>query len=857
MRRKPKREYRLGNQGSEMSSTLARRAPHFRNTLAQTISLILAAASANAQQASTPSAPSDNAGGTTLAEVTVTAQRRTQTVQDIPYNISVVPGDDLGSAAIDDASDLTKIVPGLLAVDTGPAARGNVNSFVLRGLTTQNPGAVDFPGQTESPVSTYFGETPIFIPLILRDLDHVEVLLGPQGTLYGSGSEAGTIRFIPNRPKFDEFSADVSVGEGKTENSGSFNNRADLVLNIPIASQLALRVVAGEEHLAGFIDDVGLAVRQGTGFLAPPIPRVPGDPTSGFAIAPPLRDANPSEQTYIRGALRWDPAQGVDLEMTYLHQTTTVDDCQCSNPNWPGGTMNLASGYTGPIPPFANASYTVPAGGPYNSTNLTREPYDNSVDLGSVVGSVDIGLATITSATSMYNSETGGTRDNSFEWYIPGGTNFLPYYANYPRDIAVEHDYVQDKAFIQELRLVSNGKHMFDYVVGAFFERETGQDIDQQWMPGLQQFYTDVGFTSPNPEFGDLVIYENQQTRFLDRAVFGELTWNITPEWQVTGGVRFFSQSFGVDWAEELPNCGSPCGNQYGGFEVSNTQEAHKHLFKLNTSYDLSTDMKLYATYSEGFRRGGATGLPPEGIYASEPKYFTYTPDFSKNYEVGLKGSAFNSRLQYTADVFLINLDNFQFDSYSPSGLPAVYNGSEARSKGAEIQLNAALTRSITASLGYNYTDAVVTEATSIYDLPAFGGPGSTPVLAVAIPEGTRLPGVPKSIVNAALDYRMPVGSAGWSLDYHIDEMYRTSAPGAIPGVFLSGYTIESWRILNAVISLDSGKRWSFELYGDNLTSDPEYSGAIGVQGLPLNSLNDRDVARPRTIGLMAHFHLE
>jgi hypothetical protein len=103
----------------------------------------------------------------------------------------------------------------------------------------------------------------------------------------------------------------------------------------------------------------------------------------------------------------------------------------------------------------------------------------------------------------------------------------------------------------------------------------------------------------------------------------------------------------------------------------------------------------------------------------------------------------------------------------------------------------------------------------------------------------------------------MPVGSAGWSLDYHIDEMYRTSAPGAIPGVFLSGYTIESWRILNAVISLDSGKRWSFELYGDNLTSDPEYSGAIGVQGLPLNSLNDRDVARPRTIGLMAHFHLE
>lgn len=824
-------------------------------TITSAVSLILAAA-AQAQQAQAPSS-SGTPVESTLEEITVTAQRREQTVQDIPYNISVVPGSELGTPAIDDASDLSKIVAGLLTVDDGPAARGNANSFVLRGIRTDNPGGVDIPGQTQAPVSTYFGETPIFVPLVLRDLDHVEVLRGPQGTLYGSGSEAGTIRFIPNRPKFEEFSVDAYASSGKTENSGSFNNRVDAVVNLPIASHLAVRIVAGEEHLAGFIDDVGLAAREGSAFLAPAVPRVPGDPTSGFAIAAPLRDANPSEQTYARGALRWDPAQGVDLELTYMHQTTTVDDCQCSNPNWPGGTMNLASGYTGPVPPFANSSYTVPAGGPYSNTNLIRDPYDNSVDLGSLVASIDLGLATVTSSTSMYNSQTGGTADNTYQWYIPGGPDFLTPYANYPRGMAELHESVGDKAFIQEARLVSNGKHLFDYVVGAYFERETGTDGQQQYMPGLQAYYSEVGFISPNPELGDLVYDSIRQTKFTDRAVYGELTWNITPDWQLTGGTRFFSQSFAVNSYEELPNCGAACGNQYGGFGITNTQGAHKHLFKLNSSYDLSKDTKLYATYSEGFRRGGATGLPPVGIFASEPKYATYNPDFAKNYEVGVKGTTVGSRLQYTADLFVMNVDNFQFDSYSPSGLPAVYNGSKARSRGLELQLNAKLTQRVTGSLGYSYTEATVTQATTIYDLPPYGGPGSTPVIAVAIPEGTRLPGVPKNIITAGLDYRMPVGPAGWSVDYHVDGNYRTSAPGAIPGIYLTGYTLESAKILNAMITLAGGKGWSVDLFGNNLTSDPAYSGAVGVQGLPLNTLNYRDVTRPRTIGLAASYHFD
>jgi outer membrane receptor protein involved in Fe transport len=231
-------------------------------------------------------------------------------------------------------------------------------------------------------------------------------------------------------------------------------------------------------------------------------------------------------------------------------------------------------------------------------------------------------------------------------------------------------------------------------------------------------------------------------------------------------------------------------------------------------------------------------------------------PDFAKNYEIGIKGDLLDRRFQYNADVFLINLENFQFNSYSPSGLPAVYNGSTARSKGVELELDAKVTQRLSTKLGYTYTDATVVDPTNIYDLPAFGGPGSTPVLAVAVPEGTRLPGVPKSVFNLGVDYKMPLAGT-WSLDYHISGTYHTSSPGAIPGVYLSGYTIPSAKILDAKITLDSGKAWSIDLFGDNLTSDPNISGAVGVQGLPLNTLNFRNVSRPRTIGLTARYHFE
>ena len=183
-----------------------------------------AGASATTPGSAAPSTTSDDSALGMLQEVTVTAQRRSQSVQDVPYNISAIDGAQIAQSGAVSLNDLTRVVPGLTTVDEGGSARGGTNNLTLRGLRTDSPGGgeggAELPGGSISPVSTYFGETPVFFPMPLYDVERVEVLRGPQGTLYGSGSEAGTIRFVPNRPNFQTASAEIQLDANKSEQLG-------------------------------------------------------------------------------------------------------------------------------------------------------------------------------------------------------------------------------------------------------------------------------------------------------------------------------------------------------------------------------------------------------------------------------------------------------------------------------------------------------------------------------------------------------------------------------------------------------------------------------------------------------------
>jgi iron complex outermembrane recepter protein len=190
-----------------------------------------------------------------LQEITVTAQRRSQTVQDIPYNISAISADSISNSGAVSLNDLTRVVPGLTTVDEGNSARGGTNNLTLRGLRTDAPGggknAAEIPGGTVSSVSTYFGETPVFFPMPLYDVDRVEVLRGPQGTLYGSGAQAGTIRFEPKRPDFTQAGGSIDVDASKSEHSNDPSRKIVAIGNLPFSDTLAARVVAGRQHEGG------------------------------------------------------------------------------------------------------------------------------------------------------------------------------------------------------------------------------------------------------------------------------------------------------------------------------------------------------------------------------------------------------------------------------------------------------------------------------------------------------------------------------------------------------------------------------------------------------------------------------
>lgn len=814
-----------------------------------------------------------------LKEIVVTAQRRKQTVQDVPYNISVIDPRQIGESGATTLNDLTRDVPGLVTVDTGPGSRGGMNNLTLRGLRTDSPGGgqsvAEIPGESVSPVSTYFGETPVFFAIPLYDVQRVEVLRGPQGTLYGSGSQAGTIRIIPNPPEFGRFSGEVEGTASDTAHASSFNNlNRDLqgYLNIPLASHLALRIDGGREHDGGFINNVDLFERQGPGLIAAPTPRVPGVLTSGPVIAPEQKNTNTTDQWFARAALRWQPTNAVELQLNYVHQYIESANAQYANPGYPGGVLNLTT--ASPVPPSASnpaawpdSSFDLNPAGPYDSTAFTLSPYHDKIDLASAVATVDLGFASVTSASSYYNHDSFAAADYTPAFFSNAGFNFniYPPYNFYPRMLPITEVPTNDHAFIQEARLVSNGRHRFDYVVGAYFQREVGSVQFHQYIPGEIDYLAYSG--QPNPAAADQTWHYIRDTTFQDLAGFGELTWHITHEWQATAGLRLFHQTFDTQSSSHFFICGPICSadltNPEGYSASSSSFGSTRVVKKLNTAYDFSPNLKVYATYSEGFRRGGANALPLAGIYATLPTYQTFSPDFAKNYEVGVKGTSFDGRLQYSADVYRIDVTGFQFDGEDFSYFPATYNGKGSRSQGAELALTASLSRATQATLSYGYTQAKVTQTFELLDyptyakIPSLGGKGQTaPLFNGPITAGTRLPGVPRNTMSFSLDHTVAlamIGAGTWALRLHMDGAYRSATSATILASTPFNWTIPSSFSADARATLVTGGRMSYSLFVNNFTDCLCYSGGQNIQSYP-NYSRDRYIARPRTIGITLRY---
>jgi iron complex outermembrane receptor protein len=829
--------------------------------------LFLAAPPTHAQQAAV-GGPSDDQQPT-IAEVVVTAQRRTQSLQDVPYNISALGSDALQTSGITSISGLSELVAGLTTVDVGPADRAGNNNFTLRGLRTDSPGGGSagllYKNLTVSPVSTYFGETPVFFQMPLDDIERVEVLRGPQGTLYGSGSQAGTIRFIPKQPEFGTFDASVTATGGYTQNAPSPNGDVHGMINIPLADALSLRIVAGEDHLAGFIKSVD---RAALGADGAPIPSIPGNLTSGFTLAPVQDGINKSDQYFVRGTVRWEPTAAFHLQLGYLHENTQMADSQWGNPSWPGGPFDSSFGV------YPNAIVNTRPGCTYCTTNLYPEPFSESIDLGTVVATLDLGFATVTSASSYYDDSTGTTNDGTGFFYgspappNPNVSLFLPYfpYLSYPRLMAPLHQEAATHSFTQELRWVGSPSKIVDYVVGVYYQHELDTSDVVQWIPGINAFDTYIKAPNAAP-LGDINYARDAWSKFPDKAIFGELTYHVTSNLQVTGGLRFFRQGNSSLVVNRTPLCGAICSadliNPLGEYTAQDSSTVSSHVKKINASYDFSPDLKVYATYSEGFRRGGVSGLPVTGPFASPPGLQTFKPDLAKNYEVGIKGMALDRRIRYFADIYLVDLDNFQFDTLNISGNPGGFNGKTARSQGFELESDAAISENLSMRIGYAFTRAYVKDSFNILDylpyalVPSLGGTGQTASLfGGPLPGGTSLPGVPRHSVTMALDYSRPsvrFVDRDWTPIIHVEAAYRSSEHSNIDPASIYEFTIPWTFVSNARFSLATSSGSSVFVYVNNITNDPQISGGIYDQEFK-NLYALQNVGRPRTYGIGVHY---
>ena len=795
---------------------------------------VLSTAIAGASLGALPSVA--QAQGPALEEVIVTATRRDASVQDVPYNISALTGNDLAKAGVNNAADLFRIANGVNFVETGPRSGVNNSNVMIRGINAEDLTRVSGPMSTAPVVSVYINETPVFANLRLKDIDRVEILRGPQGTLYGSGSLGGSVRYIYNKPDFSGFAGELSGGIGQTENGDGINYETDLMLNIPLGDTFGVRLNAGYLDNAGFIDQPNRYVRRSDG--SPELDNGSTDPfgdSANFYAGQPVfkkfEGVNDTQTTSARIAATWAPSDRFEATASYHYQD---DDS--------GGTqMN---------------SYDLYGDDSTDNAALIEEPFDREVDIAALEVDFDMGFASFTASASTYQSEGDGSRDLT-GFYEQFGF-YESYYGTSPRPLVEDKSAFNDEGDVFEARLVSQGDNALDWVVGLYYMDQDTELSVNQFFYGYDDYAnscfieTDTfggapcGFgtlfgleetNGPLPVVKDEVYVVYQDNDFEDFAAFGELTWHITDRWQVTGGVRYYDQEFETSQVGGLPFV--PDAVESRTLDTSDSDS----LFKFNTAYQLGDNTNLYAVWSEGFRRGGANGLPNTAF--GEPlnsKAFLYENDTTENIEVGIKGTLWDT-YQYSVAYYDVDWEDMQANlSCTSLGLLCVVNVGDASSQGVEAEINGYVTDNIDVIFSYTYNDSELDSLSS--NLKEFTADGT---LFAEVEEGASLPGASDHVLYMGANYHQQL-SNGMEAVYSVNGSFRDSAESSLD---VYSVQVDSFWLWNAAIALNA-EHWDVRAFINNIDDERGLLGADStiLWGPRANAV----ISTPRTFGLSASY---
>lgn len=655
----------------------------------------------------------------TLGEVTVTAQKRSENLQKVPISMQVMSTEQLDQLNISDLDDMATMLPTVSFQRLGEVP-GNFQIY-MRGVASGGDGNHSGP---QPSVGVYLDEQPITtirgaVDLHPYDINRVEALAGPQGTLYGASSQSGTLRIITNKPDPTGFEAGYGL-ELNSVHDGGTGHVAEGFANIPMGENAAIRLVGWTKKDAGYIDNV-----YGERTF----------PSSGITINNGDRDREDFNYSDTDGARI---ALGINLGDNWTITPSVVTQKQ-----------------------YTNGSFGVdPDVGDLATTQFYPQTSDDKWTQSALTVQGKIGNFDLTYAFAHFDRDMDTESDyNDYAYWYDTLFGYGTYFYDDNGDLINPSQYIQAtngyKKLTHELRIASPAEYRWRFVAGVFWQ---DQDND------IQERYRIDGLAASlsNPGWEDTIWLTRQNREDHDEAFFGEVSYDITEKLTATAGMRFFKVDnslrgyFGfsegyspnANYGEsaclddptlpDYPN--APC-------EVFNKNvKEDDSLGRFNLSYQVNDDVMVYGTWSQGYRPGGinrrGTLLP-------------YLSDYLTSWEMGWKTRLADGAVVFNGAVFDQDWEDFQFAILGQNGLTEIKNANNARIRGVEADLSWAATYNLTLSTGLAFYDAELTE-----NYCGFTDASGNPVTNCASPEapsGSRLPITARFKGNATARYAFDV----------------------------------------------------------------------------------------------------
>jgi len=721
--------------------------------------------------------------------VVVTAQKRTETLVQVPASVAVLPGDALEVRRVEDLQDLAPLVSGLTVTGVEPGT----TRLTLRGINT---------GGVASTVGVYSDDVPfgsssglanaavLAANLDTFDLARVEVLRGPHGSLYGASSLGGVLKYVMNKPTTAGFETRVLTSSETAEGGGAGYSLKGLV-NLPLGDRFALRGSGFYRSDDGFIESIG---NDPIASLTNPAVNI----INGTRVASNINTARSSG-----GRLSGLYAPSARFSLLLTAQTQDIRS----------GAPTIVDADPVTLQPLEKGDV---------QSSYYEQPVKTKYRISSATANWKLGAGALESVTSYATFEqdlhldatiasglTGGPPLASVVTAVFGDDATRPLSARLPQTTSTDK-------FSQELRFVSSANKTFEWLAGAYYTNEKSR-IDQN----IQAVEAATGALAAG--IPDLAVL-SLPSRYKEIAAFGNTTWHLTSRFDLSAGARF---SRNEQVASEVAD-----GPLVGGHTQFDNVESSENPFTYSIAprYELTPSSSIYARLATGFRPGGPNVLPPN-VPAGTP--LTYKSDSLTSYEAGWKSSSPGGHSSVDLSLFYLDWKDIQLLAVV-NGFGINGNGGTATSKGAEFTASVIPTDGLTFSLNGAYTDAFLTKDTD----PIVGGL-----------DGDPLPYAPKWAAALRGDYEWSLrnsatafvgGGVSYTGDRTFDFVTRSDS-GRLRRI--GSYVTADLRAGTEI------GRWLLELYGKNLTNEKGIATVEAAGALP-NGAVGLAYIRPRTIGL-------